>query len=132
VYYRRAVFCCAFLWAKGLNVKDIHREIFSVYVGKCLSHKVVPPLWQTFRWWQGWNRDTKVAETTIEGLLSFGFQRTGKGLGQVYQCWWRIYVELIAFPSSNITYFMFCSHLWPIYCLFLVLIYFCIFLPAYI
>jgi hypothetical protein len=31
-----------FLWAKGLNAKDIHKEMFPVYVGKCLSHKVVP------------------------------------------------------------------------------------------
>jgi hypothetical protein len=28
-----------FLWAKGLNEKDIHKEMFSVYVGKCLSRK---------------------------------------------------------------------------------------------
>jgi hypothetical protein len=34
-YYRRAVFCCAFLWAKGLNTKDIHKEMFLVYGGKC-------------------------------------------------------------------------------------------------
>jgi hypothetical protein len=30
-----------FLWAKGLNAKDIHKEIFSVYGGKCLSRKTV-------------------------------------------------------------------------------------------
>jgi transposase len=30
-----------FLWAKGLNAKDIHKEMFPVYAGKCLSHKVV-------------------------------------------------------------------------------------------
>jgi hypothetical protein len=28
------------LWAKGLNAKDIHEEMFPVY-GKCLSRKVV-------------------------------------------------------------------------------------------
>jgi hypothetical protein len=38
-----------FLWAKGLTAKDIHKEIFSVYGGKCLSRKTVPPWWQTFR-----------------------------------------------------------------------------------
>jgi hypothetical protein len=38
-----------FLWAKGLNAKDIHKEIFPVYGGKCLSRKVVPSWWQTFR-----------------------------------------------------------------------------------
>jgi hypothetical protein len=25
------------LWAKGLNAKDIHKEMFPVYGGKCLS-----------------------------------------------------------------------------------------------
>jgi hypothetical protein len=28
-------------WAKGLNAKDIHNEIFPVYGGKCLSGKAV-------------------------------------------------------------------------------------------
>jgi hypothetical protein len=30
-----------FLWAKGLNAKDIHKEMFSVYGGKCLSRIAV-------------------------------------------------------------------------------------------
>jgi hypothetical protein len=30
-----------FLWAKGLNAKDIHEEMFPVYCGKCLSRKAV-------------------------------------------------------------------------------------------
>jgi hypothetical protein len=30
-----------FLWAKGLNAKDIHKDIFRDYDGKCLSHKAV-------------------------------------------------------------------------------------------
>jgi hypothetical protein len=30
-----------FLWAKGLNTKDIHTEISPVYGGKCLSRKAV-------------------------------------------------------------------------------------------
>jgi hypothetical protein len=29
------------LWAKGLDAKDIHEEMFPVYAGKCLLHKVV-------------------------------------------------------------------------------------------
>jgi hypothetical protein len=28
-----------FLWAKGLNENDIHKEMFPVYDGKCLSRK---------------------------------------------------------------------------------------------
>jgi hypothetical protein len=29
------------LWAKGLNAKDIHKEMFALYGGKCFSHKEV-------------------------------------------------------------------------------------------
>jgi transposase len=29
------------LWAKRLNAKDIHKEMFPVYGGKCFSHKAV-------------------------------------------------------------------------------------------
>jgi hypothetical protein len=36
------------LWAKGLNAKHIHKDIFSVYVGKGLSCKAAPPWWQIF------------------------------------------------------------------------------------
>jgi hypothetical protein len=37
-YYRRTAFCCAFffLWAKGLNAKDICKEMSPVCGGKCL------------------------------------------------------------------------------------------------
>jgi hypothetical protein len=27
--------CLCVLWAKGLNAKDIHKEMFPVYGGKC-------------------------------------------------------------------------------------------------
>jgi hypothetical protein len=30
-----------FLWEKRLNAKDIHKQIFPVYGGKCLSRKAV-------------------------------------------------------------------------------------------
>jgi hypothetical protein len=29
------------LWARILNAKDIHKEMFPVYGGKCFSHKAV-------------------------------------------------------------------------------------------
>jgi hypothetical protein len=35
-----ALFVC-FLWAKGLNAKDIHKEMFHIYGEKCLSQKAV-------------------------------------------------------------------------------------------
>jgi hypothetical protein len=30
-----------FVWAEVLNAKDIHKEVFPVYGGKCLLHKAV-------------------------------------------------------------------------------------------
>jgi hypothetical protein len=43
----------SFLWAKGLNGTDIHKEMFPVYSGKCLSpkevHNWVEKLSQNFR-----------------------------------------------------------------------------------
>jgi hypothetical protein len=38
---KSSVLLCVSLWAKGLNAKDIHKEMFPVYGGKCLSHKGV-------------------------------------------------------------------------------------------
>jgi hypothetical protein len=37
-----------FLRTKEPNVKDIHKEMFPVYGGQCLSRKAVHN-WQTFR-----------------------------------------------------------------------------------
>jgi hypothetical protein len=38
-------FVVHFLWAKGLDSKYIHKEMFPVYGGKCLSRKAVQPWW---------------------------------------------------------------------------------------
>jgi hypothetical protein len=39
----------------------------------------------------------EVAETTVKKLLRLGIRRTGKAMGQVYQCWWRICREINVF-----------------------------------
>jgi hypothetical protein len=36
----------SFLWAKVLNAKDIHKEMFFVCRWKCLSPKTVSNMWQ--------------------------------------------------------------------------------------
>jgi hypothetical protein len=41
IYYRRTAFCLRFLWEKGLNAKDIHKEMFHIYGRKRLSCKAV-------------------------------------------------------------------------------------------
>jgi hypothetical protein len=68
----------SFLGAKGLNVKDIHKEMFPAYGGKCLCNKAVQNWVEKFS--QG---RSKVA---VKRLLCYGFRRTGKAMGQVYQC----------------------------------------------
>jgi hypothetical protein len=54
---------------KRLNAKDIHKEPFPVYGGKCLSRKAVHNL------------------VTDVSLMTKNLER--KCLRQVYQCWWR-------------------------------------------
>jgi hypothetical protein len=50
-----------FLWVKGLNAKVIHKEMFPVYGGKCLSRKVVQSCVEKFS--QGYS---KVADDETE------------------------------------------------------------------
>jgi hypothetical protein len=38
---KSTVLLCIFLWPKGFNAKNIHKEMFGVYSGKCLSCKVL-------------------------------------------------------------------------------------------
>jgi hypothetical protein len=108
VYYWRVAFCCAFLWAKGFNARDIHKEIFPVYSGKCLSCKKVHN-WATnvSVMTKIWNGGAEVAETTVKRLLCFGFRSIGKAMGQVYQWLWRICREMDFFFCSRLEYHMF-------------------------
>jgi hypothetical protein len=79
------------LWAKGVNAKDIHKEMFAVYGEKCLSRKAVHNWIEKFS--QGRSNvedDTRpgaeVAKTTVKRLVFCGFRRTGKAMEQEYQC----------------------------------------------
>jgi hypothetical protein len=93
-----------FLWARGPTAKDIYKEMFLVYGGKCLSHKVVHNWIEKFS--QG---HSKVADDAQPGhpveiltvkrlLLCSGFRSTGTAMAQVYECWWRICQEIHFFP----------------------------------
>jgi hypothetical protein len=92
---KSSVLLCGFGGAKGLNAKDIHKEMFPVYGGKFLSRKAIHNWVETF--FQGRLKvagdplpGAEVAETTVRRLLCCGFRRTGKQMGQVFQCCWRI------------------------------------------
>jgi hypothetical protein len=104
-----------FLFAKRLNAKVIHKEMFPVYVGKCLPCKAVHNWVEKLS--QGRLKVTddaqpvaEVAETTVEGLLCCGFRRSGKAMGHVYQCCWRIRREINIFPGSDSTRFPFYTY----------------------
>jgi hypothetical protein len=89
---------CAFLWEKGLNAKDIHKEIFYVFGGKCFSRKAVQNWVEKFS--QGrWKitDDVEVAGTTVNRIVCCRFRHTGKAMEQMYQCWLRICREIIFF-----------------------------------
>jgi hypothetical protein len=84
--------------------------MFSVYGGKCLSCKAVHRWVEKFS--QGHSKVTddaqacaEVAETAVKRLRCCGFRYTGKAIGQVYQCWWRICWEINVF--SMFEYHMF-------------------------
>jgi hypothetical protein len=90
------------VWANGLNAKDIHKEILPAYGWKFLSRKVVHNWVDKFS--QGRSKISddaqlvaEVAETTVKRLLYCGFQRTGKAMGQVYQCWCGILRDIYVF-----------------------------------
>jgi hypothetical protein len=75
-----------FLWTKGLNIKDTHKEMFPIYDGKCLPRKAVHNWVEKFT--QGLSKDAdgagpgaEVVETTVQRLLGCGFRRTGKAMG---------------------------------------------------
>jgi hypothetical protein len=104
-----------FFWAKGLSAKDIYNEMLSVYGGKCLSRKTVHNWVEKFSQGRSNVADdgrpfAEVAETTAKRILFSGFRSTGKAMGLVYQCWWRIRrqikVSILQFRISHVLRFI--------------------------
>jgi hypothetical protein len=80
-----------------VNVFCLRWEVFARKAVHSLIEKL-PPWRQTFRWWRtGWNGGGEMAETTVKRLLCWEFRRTGKAIGQVYWCWWRVCHEINVF-----------------------------------
>jgi hypothetical protein len=70
--------------------------MFFIYGRKCLSRKAVHNLVEKFSQGRSKLADdarpvAEVGETTVKRLLCCGSRRTGKAMGQVYQCLRRIY-----------------------------------------
>jgi hypothetical protein len=89
--------------------------MFPVYGVKCLSRKTVHNLVEKFSHVRSKVADdarpgAEVVETTVKIFLCSGFRLTGKAMGQVYQCWWRICREINVFFSRfeyNMFYVLF-------------------------
>jgi hypothetical protein len=109
--------------ARGLNAKDIHKEIFPVSGGKCLLRKAVHSLVANvslitnrlkWRCGSGWDNTQKdFYDTSFDALIKRCDKHINVAGGYVEK-----YVFI--FPGSNITCFTLYSHLWPIYWLYLV------------
>jgi hypothetical protein len=95
-----------FFWAKGLSVKDINKEMFHVYGGKFVVYSGSQLGSKRFA-------DDEEVETEVwkwlRQLLCYGFRRTGKAMGQVYQCWLRICreVNVISWFESHLFYVLY-------------------------
>jgi hypothetical protein len=78
----------------------IHSGLGSKWLSSVWSAEK-PRWWQKFRWSRRWWMGVaEVAETRVKILLCCGPQRTGKAMGQVYKCRWRIYREIHVFFSK--------------------------------
>jgi hypothetical protein len=77
------LFCVVFLWTKGLTANEIHKKMFLVYGGKCLSRKAAQNWVNVSLMTKRLKRRCEMAETTVKRLLCCGFRRTGKAMGQV-------------------------------------------------
>jgi hypothetical protein len=84
VLSKSSVLLCVFLWAKYLNAKDIHKEMFPVYGGMCLSCKAVHKWVEKFSQKRSEVADdarpsAEVAETT--DFYAAGFDALGINVG---------------------------------------------------
>jgi hypothetical protein len=99
------------LCAKGLNAKDINKEMFSVYGGKCLSRKAVRDWVGKFSQGRakvaGYARPgAEMTEISVKRLLGCGFRRTGirdgTNVSMLGEDVWRNNF----YPDSNITLYV--------------------------
>jgi hypothetical protein len=70
-------------WAKGLNARDIHKEIFPVCSGKCLSRKAV------LSWWQCFADDEEVETEVRKWLTQQSKDIYAAGFNALVQRWYK-------------------------------------------
>jgi hypothetical protein len=105
-----------FLWAKGLSAKDIHKEMFPVYGGKCFSCKAVENCVE--KRGRRFVNDDEFDTETPKWLRQQSKNFRAAGFDAVVERWNKCisvgggYVEKEMFlRGSNITCFTFYTHL---------------------
>jgi hypothetical protein len=82
---KSSVLLCVSCEQKDSTAKDIYKEMFPPYGGKCLSRKAV------HNWFEKFSNDVRISqmmlgadaempEATVKRLLCCGFRRTGKAM----------------------------------------------------
>jgi transposase len=81
-----------FLWTKGLSAKDIHKETFRIYGGKCLSCKAV------HKWVEKISEERlKVADDARPGLpLEIATEATVQRVEELIRADGKITVDIVA------------------------------------
>jgi transposase len=81
-----------FLWANGHNEKDIHKEIFPIYGGKCLSRKAVHNWVENFS--QGQSKD--VDDTRPGRLVEIATETTVQRVEELSRADRKITIDSVA------------------------------------
>jgi hypothetical protein len=113
---------CAFCWQKYSMQRIFIKKCFLLTVGSVCREKRFAIGLRNFP------EDFRESQMTPDKVRKWlrqqsddlydagGSRRTGKAMGQVYQCWRRICREInVFFPVSNITCFQLYMNLWPVY-----------------
>jgi hypothetical protein len=83
------------------------KNCFLFMVGRVFRIMQFTTGWQTFCWWQRLKQRCGSGWDNTQRFLCCGFWHSDKVMGQVYQCWWRIFREIHFFSGSNVTCFIF-------------------------
>jgi hypothetical protein len=108
------VFCLRFLWAKGLDAKDIHKEMFPVYGGKCLSRKLFTLGLRNFlkdvrKLQMMPNQVWKWLRQESKELYAAGFDALVKRWDKHMNVCGYVKEKKMFFPGLNITFYILCQ-----------------------
>jgi hypothetical protein len=93
------VFCGQKFLIQMILIKKCFRIRWDIFVAWSYSQLGREILWRTFENWRWCPARCGSGSITVKRPLCCGFRRTGKAMGQLYRCWWKICQELNVFPG---------------------------------